>query len=286
VRDNKGEKVDLQGRVALVTGAGRGLGRAFAQALAGAGAAVAITARSEDQLNETMRLIEDAGGQVVAITADVSDQDAVEQVVATTEEQFGPIDLLVNNAGVGGPIVPAWEVDPGQWWRTIEINLRGPFLCTRVVLPSMIARKRGRIINVSSGLAVRPLPYLGAYSTSKAALTHWTNQLGMQTKEYGISVFAYAPGLVRTAMSERSTHSQEVHKTIRDRFQTMFAQGQDTSMERAVEMFMFLASGKADALSGRYIASRYDQDELLRRTDQIQKDDLFTPGMRTLENVF
>ena len=108
----------------------------------------------------------------------------------------------------------------------------------------------------------------------------------MQTKEYGISVFAYAPDLVRTAMSERSTHSQEVHKTIRDRFQAMFAQGQDTSMERAVEMFMFLASGKADALSGRYIASRYDQDELLRRTDQIQKDDLFTPGMRTLENVF
>ena len=179
MHEKKGEKIDLNGRVAFVTGGGRGLGRNFARALARAGAAVAITARSKDQLDETIRLIEGVGGKIVVLPADVSDQDAVEQAVARTKQQFGPIDLLVNNAGVGGPGAPEWEVDPGQWWRTIEINLRGPFLCIRAVLPGMIARRRGSIINLSSGAAHRLFPYLGAYSASKAALTHWTNQLGM-----------------------------------------------------------------------------------------------------------
>ena len=137
------EAVDLSGQVAIVTGGGRGLGRAYALRLAQAGAAVAVVARSSDQLAETVRLIELEGGRALALTADVSDRAAVQGVVAEVEERLGPVDLLVNNAGVAGPTVPAWEAEPNDWWRCLEINLGGPYLCARTVLPGMIERRRG-----------------------------------------------------------------------------------------------------------------------------------------------
>ncbi|MBI3943182.1 MAG: SDR family NAD(P)-dependent oxidoreductase [Chloroflexi bacterium] len=143
----------LNGQVAIVTGGGRGLGQAFAQALAAAGVKVAITARTGAQLDETVRLIEHAGGVVMAFTTDVTDRPAMKQVLATVEQQFGPLDILVNNAAVITPLGYDWEIDPDEWWRTLEINLRGPFECTHMVLPGMMARRKGRIINVTSGAA-------------------------------------------------------------------------------------------------------------------------------------
>ena len=275
------EKIDLSGQVALVTGGGRGLGRAFAQALAESGAAVAVTARSADQLAETVKLIEGAGGRAIAITGDVSDQGDVERAVSTTEQQLGPIDLLVNNAGVAGAMALGWEVDPNEWWRTLEINLRGPLLFARAVLPSMIARRNGRIINISSGAAYNRLAYLGAYCTSKAALTHWTNCLAGETQKYGVSVFAFTPGLVLTPAAKHIIESPDVPQPLAGRFRGMFKDGLDTPMERAVEMFMFLASGKIDSLSGRCISVRDDESELLRRVEEIQRDDLYTLRLRT-----
>ena len=111
------------------------MGRAFAQALALAGAAVAVTARSPEQLNETVRLIESAGGRAVALVGDVADPEDVQRVVASVQQQLGPVDLLVNNAGMPGPLVPTWQAEPQTWWRTLEVNLRGPFLFTHQVLP-------------------------------------------------------------------------------------------------------------------------------------------------------
>jgi NAD(P)-dependent dehydrogenase (short-subunit alcohol dehydrogenase family) len=134
---------------------------------------VAVTARTAAQLAETVQLIEHTGGCALAIPGDVSVPDAVTHVVTTTEQQLGPVDLLVNNAGFHVPASLGydWEVDPDAWWHTFEINLRGPFLCARAVLPSMIQRHRGRIVNVSSHAAIRPRPLLDALCTSKAALT-------------------------------------------------------------------------------------------------------------------
>jgi NAD(P)-dependent dehydrogenase (short-subunit alcohol dehydrogenase family) len=196
--------VDLTGQVALVTGGGRGLGRAFALALAAAGAQVAVTARTAAQVAETVQLIERAGGCALAIPGDVSVPDAVAHVVTTTAQQLGPVDLLVNNAGFHVPASLGydWEVDPEAWWHTFEINLRGPFLCARAVLPGMIQCHRGRIVNVSSHAAFRPRPQLDALCTSKAALTQWTRCLALSTQAHGIAVFAFAPGLVRTVSSE------------------------------------------------------------------------------------
>jgi len=185
--------IDLSGQVALLTGGGRGLGRAFAQAIAGAGAKIAITARTESQLLETAMLIEDAGGTVMPFVADVTDMPAMQRVIDETERRLGPIDILVNNAGMLTPLDYDWNVDPDEWWRTFEVNVRSPFKITHAVLPGMIARRRGRIVNVSSGAAHSVHPYGSAYCASKAALTNWTNQLAAGVLKYGISVFALSP---------------------------------------------------------------------------------------------
>ncbi len=257
--------------MALVTGGGRGLGRAFAQALATAGAAVAVAARSENQLTQTVELIDYAGGRAIAIPGNVSNQRAVAEMVSTTEQQLGPVSILVNNAGLG-TTGSLWEVDSDDWWRTLEVNLRGPYLCSRAVLPGMIARGHGRIINLTSGAAWTQAAYMTAISASKAALTVLTNCLAAETMEHGISVLAFAPGLVRTAMSE----SPDLHESVKERFQARFEEGSDTPMERCVQKFMFLASGRADALSGRSFDVNDEEDDMLRRIDEIRQDDLYT----------
>src|SRR5579883_635119 len=147
---------ELAGRVAIVTGAGRDIGRAIARALAAAGAAVTVVARSTDQVQETAALIGADGGKALPLTADVSDRGAVEQMVAETERRLGAADVLVNNAAIGGPIGPLWETDPDLWQSCLAINLTGPYLCCRAVLPAMLARRRGCIINVASPAAANP----------------------------------------------------------------------------------------------------------------------------------
>ncbi len=149
--DARDAQIDLTGQVALVTRGGGGLGRAFALALARAGAGVAVTARTAELLAETADLVERGGGRALAIPGDVSAPDAVSRVVSTAESQLGPIDILVNSAGVVGPLGDDWHADPGEWWRTFEVNVLGSFRCAREVLAGMVARRRGRIVNVSSG---------------------------------------------------------------------------------------------------------------------------------------
>ena len=219
------DETDLSGQVALVTGGGRGIGRALAQGLASAGATVAVAARTEEQIAETVALIESAGGRASSFPADVAERVAVERLVTDVERQLGPVDLLVNNAGVAGAPSRDWEVDPDRWWRTIEVNVRGPFLCSRAVLPGMVARRRGRIVNVSSSSAELPSPYMSSYGASKAALTHMTSSLAAATREYGISVFAYGPGLVRTAMTDYMESTSEMPEEGRAGIRAAFQVG-------------------------------------------------------------
>jgi NAD(P)-dependent dehydrogenase (short-subunit alcohol dehydrogenase family) len=172
-------------------------------------------------------------------------------------------------------------VDPEGWWHTVEINLRGPFLCARTVLPGMLTRQRGRIVNVSSGTAVNAHPLMDALCASKAALTHWTRCLAMGTQAHGIAVFAYAPGTVRTSGTEYLVTAPEVPQALADRFRTRFNQGEDTPIERSAQMLLFLASGQADALSGRYIRAQDNEEELMRRAAEIQGEDLYILTLRT-----
>jgi NAD(P)-dependent dehydrogenase (short-subunit alcohol dehydrogenase family) len=266
----------LADQVAIVTGGGRGIGRAITLALAKAGAAVAVVARSKDQLAETVALVEQAGGRAIAVPADVTDQQAVEQAAAKTQDHLGPIDLLVNNAGVGGPICPTWMADPDKWWRCIEVNLRGPFLCSRAVLPGMVARGRGRIVNTASSAALRPLPYLSAYGISKTALARLTESLAAETEEHGICVFSIHPGFVRTAMTEGTAELPGDEVWLGGNFRKHLAAGRGGHPERAANLVVLLASGRADALSGRYISVRDDVDEMVGRAKEIREKGLYT----------
>ena len=266
----------LDGQVAIVTGGGRGIGRAIAEGLARAGAAVTVLARSEDELAETVRLIESSGGRAIAVVADVTDERAVQTAVERAERELGPVDLLVNNAAVATPVGPAWEVDPDAWWRTVEVNLRGPFLCARAVLPGLVQRSSGRIVNIVAVAAFNTAPFMSAYGGSKAALVSFTDDLAAETRAHGIAVFAIRPGLVQTRMQDELTASPYLQRRRGGQAPAL------VPAERAAEAVVFVATGKADALSGRFIdVTRDDVAELAARADEIVRGDLLAMRLRT-----
>ena len=273
--------VDLTGQAALVTGGGRGLGRAFAVALGKAGAKVAVTARTAGEVRETVDMVERDGGQAIGIPGDVSEPSAVTEIVKTAESKLGPLEILVNNAGVTGPVGYNWNVNSEEWWRTFEVNMKGPFLCARAVLPGMLGRRRGRIVNISSGAAFNSLPQMAVYCATKAALTHWTNCLARETQAQGVVVFAYAPGFVRTPATEYLTGSAEVPNETGEFFRAVLNEGRDTPIGRSAQMLLFLASGRADALSGRFIHAKDDEEGLVRRAGEIRRDNLHVLTVRT-----
>ena len=279
VPESPSDKLDLSGQVAVVTGGGRGIGQACALALARAGAAVAVLARSADQVSHTASQIAASGGRAVACVADVTDRDAVEAAVGQVERELGPVDLLVNNAGAGGPIGPLADTDADAWWRCLEINLRGPLLCARAVLPGMLARRRGRIVNIASGAGTRAIPYLSAYVTSKAALIRLTENLAAEVHEQGVRVFAIQPGTVRTAMTEKALTSEEGRRWI-PWFRETFERGEDVPPGHAARLVCLLASGRADALSGRFLDAAWDVAALLGRPEAIQDGDVLTLRLR------
>lgn len=265
----------LGGHVALVTGGGRGIGRAIARALAAAGASVAVLARSGDELAETVRLIEQQGGRAVSCPADVTNAESVQGVVRGIETSIGPIDLLVNNAGAPGPLLPFTESEINEWWRGMEVNVLGPVLCTRLVLPGMVSRGRGRIINVSSGAGTMAMAFFSSYVCSKTALIRFTECLALETKSHGIAVFSIAPGTVRTAMSEYSLNSPEGKKWL-PWIKKIFDENLTVPAERPAQLVLELASGRADKLSGRLLSIYDDLDQLLESAAEVEQKNLYT----------
>ena len=267
--------LDFSGQVALVTGASKGIGKAIAIRLAQTGMSVAVTARTRNALDETVELIKAANGNAIAFPADVTDQPTVNQLVADIHRQFGPIDLLVNNAAVPGAPGPDWENDSDLWWRAMEINIRGPFIVSRSVLPGMIDQRKGRIVNVSSSSAYLSSPYLSSYTASKAALTNWTLSLADATSEYGIKVFAYSPTLVATEMTEIMSTSPDLPQSHRA---VMIDALQDRAQPPSVsaEGVVYLASGKADVLNGHFVDVRWGIDEMIKRYQAGKDPNLYT----------
>jgi NAD(P)-dependent dehydrogenase (short-subunit alcohol dehydrogenase family) len=272
----------LADQVALVTGGGRGLGRCFAQALATAGAAVAVVARSADQVAATVRVIEDAGGQALGLVADVTDRQAVERAVDVIQQRLGPVDLLVNNAGVWGPLGLMWEVDAEHWWHTLEINVRGTFLCARAVLPAMSARRRGRIVNIASHAGVFRWPQSSAYAISKAAIVKLTENLAAETRKHGVVIFTFHPGIATIGLTDEALAMDAPPGSPAAWIQDEVAAGRAVPPERGAEVLLYLASGRADALSGRYLTVHDDVAGLVARADEIRRDDLYTLRLREL----
>jgi NAD(P)-dependent dehydrogenase (short-subunit alcohol dehydrogenase family) len=218
---------------------------------------------------------------------DVTDREAVERAVAVVERELGPIDVLVNNAGVWGPIAPVWEVDPEEWWRAMEVNVRGSFLCSRAVLAGMVARRRGRIVNIASHAGVHRWPTVSAYAISKAAIIKLTENLAAEAKRFGVSVFTVHPGLVTTGLTDDAvalarrvdpaSHQGRAAAWVLDEV----AAGRAVAPEIGAQLVVALAAGRADALSGRYVTVHDDLGAMLERIEAIQRDDLYTLRLRT-----
>ena len=190
----------LTGKVILVTGASRGIGAAAAAALARAGATVMLTARNGTLAADVAQGIIAAGGRASAATCDVSDYASVEALIGETESRFGPVDALINNAGVIEPIAAIADSDPAVWARNIEINLTGAYNPIRALLPRMIKAGGGTIVNVSSGAAMRPLDGWSAYCAGKAGLAMLTRAIMLENTANGIRVFGFQPGTTDTDM--------------------------------------------------------------------------------------
>jgi 3-oxoacyl-[acyl-carrier protein] reductase len=190
----------LKGKVALVTGAGKGIGRAVALALAQEGVHVGLLARTESQLREVAKEIEALGVKTAVVTADVANREAVEAAVAQVKAQLGPIDILNNNAGIG-TFARLVDMPPAEWEHIVQVNLMGTYNATRAVLPDMIARETGDIINIASTAGQRGAATTSAYSASKFAILGLTESLMQEVRKQNIRVSALTPSTVATELA-------------------------------------------------------------------------------------
>jgi NAD(P)-dependent dehydrogenase (short-subunit alcohol dehydrogenase family) len=263
--------VELSAQVALVTGGGRGVGRAIAGSLAAAGAAVAVLARSRTEVESTAAQLD----QGLALSGDVRDPAAIDQAVRRTEATFGAITLLVNNAGSGEAVGPTWELDPDAWWGDLDTNLRGSFLAIQAVVPGMIERGLGRVVNLASHAGLRPSPFVSAYAASKAAILSLTESLEAEAAPHGVHAFAVTPGHVRTRLVESWIATEERRRLLAD-----VAAAPEGDLSRVADLVVFIASGRADALAGRLLHAGADAAALASDAHRIREDDLLTPRLR------
>ena len=249
----------LQDKVAIVTGGGRGIGEAIALAFAREGARLAIASRTQAELDQVASQIRDLGDQVQVIPTDVSKRDDVARLVETTLTAYGHIDILVNAAGVYGPIGPMWNVDIDEWIQAMQINLFGTFMCCHTVLPHMIERQQGKIVNFSGGGATSPLPRFTAYGVSKTGNVRLTETLAEEVKEYNIQVNAVAPGAVDTSLQNDVLAAGERAGDLLERIRKLRETGEGgVPRELPAELAVFLASDDSDGLTGKLIAAPHD----------------------------
>ncbi|SES32580.1 Acyl transferase domain-containing protein [Lentzea xinjiangensis] len=259
----------MAGKTVLITGATGGLGRLFAETMASAGANLVLTGRNGAALAEVVESARLLGAEVVHDTADIMDEAGVASVVRRAVETFGSVDVLVNNAGVAGPVGPLWETDEDEWWRAMEVNLRGTLKVCRSVLPGMVERGAGRIVNIVSSAGRHRWPSASSYSVSKAAVIKVADNLGPELLGTGVSVFSYHPGLVDLGITKQAMDlgptGDRWGDQMRDWLSEQRDQGRFASPERAAEMLVLLTSGTADALSGRYLTPEDDIESMLRQ---------------------
>ena len=267
----------LKSKSVLITGGGRGIGEAMAYAFAKEGANISLVARTSLDLEKVQKQLKEFGVKSLVQNCDVSKIKEVENWINTTALEFGKIDVLVNNAGIYGPIGPLVDNDLEQWIQTIEINLLGTVICMKTILPIMMKQRNGVIINISGGGAVSPFPKFSAYSASKAAVVRLTETIAEEVKEYNIRINAISPGAVNTRFLEQVLQAGDaagndfLKKSLKQK------ETGGTSPEVASELAIFLASDESKGLTGRTISAVWDDwKSIPLKIKDFQETSLYT----------
>jgi NAD(P)-dependent dehydrogenase (short-subunit alcohol dehydrogenase family) len=271
----------LEGRTALITGASQGLGLAIARAYVEAGASVMMCARDADLLGRArseVAVLASANQEVLARPADISRRDQVDRLAEATLRAFSPLHILVNNAGVYGPIGAIEHVPWDAWVQAVEINLFGSILMCRALLPHFKSHRYGKIVQLSGGGATNPLPRISAYAASKAAVVRFAETLAEEVSQDGIDVNAIAPGALNTRLLGQvlAAGPDRVGRTFYDRSLKQKAEG-GAPLERGAALAVFLGSAASDGITGKLLSAMWDPWESLdRHRDELQRSDVYT----------
>ena len=273
--------MSLQDRHAIITGAGQGLGACIAEHYVAAGASVLLCARNQDRLQFVRQKLSDGlvGGQQLLIQqTDVSNPAEVDALVETALATFPKLDILINNAGVYGPMGPLDEADWTEWVQAIHINLIGSVYVCRAVVPHFKGRRYGKIVNLSGGGATGPLPRFSAYAASKAAIVRFTESLALEVKEFNIDVNAIAPGALATRLMDQVIEAgpDKVGSAFHERMTQIKKQG-GTPLAKAAALAVYLGSAASDGISGKLISAVWDPWPILHEhKEDLDESDIYT----------
>jgi len=255
---------ELQGQVAIVTGSGRGFGRAIAEGLAAAGAAVVISSRTQSEIDEVTKSIEGAGGQALGQVADVTKLADIQALRVAAESKFGPVTLAVHNAGVPWPFGPTWLVDPARWWSAQQVHVLGAMHVINTFVPGMVERHNGRVVVISSAGGTRVAPYLSGYGVAKNAQIKLVEFLGHEGHDAGgVAAFAVHPGDELTGISDLTMNDPDAQRWLPWFVEHLHAKiGEDSSagFKACADLVVKLATGRYDRLSGQYLTPTDDLD--------------------------
>jgi len=263
--------MEFIGKVAIITGGSRGIGKSMAERFLREGAKVVIAARSEDEVTRTAQTLKQIG-DIFGISTDVSQENDVKNLIDKTLQRFRDIGILINAAGIQNPIGPLLESNTQEWISNIHINLIGTMLCCKTVLPVMIEKKIGKIINFAGGGANYSRPNFSAYAVSKAAIVRFTEILAEELKEFNIQVNAVSPGIIKTRMIDEiliagPEKSGKDYNQVKSKMNGGF-----DSPELVSELVLFLASDKSNWITGRVISAIWDPWKEWKEKGQIELD--------------
>jgi NAD(P)-dependent dehydrogenase (short-subunit alcohol dehydrogenase family) len=274
----------LKGKVAIITGGSRGIGRSIAEAFLQNGARVAIAARSIEDLEKTLIDLQ-SDGDIICIPTDVSKGQSVRNMVEQTICQYGHIDILVNSAGIQAPIGPLIKVDIEEWINNVHINFIGTVLCCKYVLPFMVSKKKGKIINMSGGGATGARPNFSAYACSKTAIVRFTEILALEVKDQGIEVNCVAPGAVNTNMLKEIIDAGDLagDKELKEAKDRLGKGGIPPKVP--AELVLFLASEESNGITGKLISAPWDNWKSLDFQNRLRFDSDFGT-LRRIDDMF
>ncbi len=266
--------MQFDGKVAIITGGSLGIGLAMSKAFAAEGANLVVVSNDKTQFENVKEI---TGVQVETFEADVSKPEQVDAMVEFALEKFGTVDILVNCAGIYGPIGLITDNDVNHWITTININLYGTFLCMRAVLPTMMKNNRGKIVNMSGGGGASPLPRFSAYGTAKAGVIRLTETIANEVKDYNIDINAIAPGAVNTRLLDESLAAgNAVGPEFRAKILKQKEEG-GVPPEKVAELAVYLASSESDGLSGRLVSLLWDKwRDSKKHLEDIKNSDIYT----------